>query len=221
MISFPLSGKMDGDHRLDLLLLPFLLSREEKEVGLRCRSPHEIPNEPLTLTRRIKWRPKQVCAPIWTNPMKAKTSLCAYSAKLYEGQNNSLHLSDQTPWRPKQLSAPIQPTWWWSSPWSSFASFSSIKGRKGSRAAVSKPPWNPQRTSYAYQMNKMKAETTPWAYSSAPDEGQNNSLHLFGRTLWRLKQLLASIRPTWGQSSPWSFCHSPSLIDRRNETQYV
>ena len=47
-------GKLDGDHRLDLLLLPFLPSREEKEVGLRGRISLEIPNEPLTLTRRIK-----------------------------------------------------------------------------------------------------------------------------------------------------------------------
>ena len=36
-----LSGQLDGDHRLDLLLLPFLLSREEKEVGARGRSPRE------------------------------------------------------------------------------------------------------------------------------------------------------------------------------------
>ena len=28
-------GRPDGNHRLDLLLLPFLLSREEKEVGVR------------------------------------------------------------------------------------------------------------------------------------------------------------------------------------------
>ena len=28
-------GQLEGDHRLDLLLLPFLLSREEKEVGAR------------------------------------------------------------------------------------------------------------------------------------------------------------------------------------------
>ena len=49
-----LSGQLDGDHHLDLLLLPFLPSREEKEVGLRGRSPRESPNEPLTLTRRIK-----------------------------------------------------------------------------------------------------------------------------------------------------------------------
>ena len=49
-----LFGRLDGDHRLDLLLLPFLPSREEKEVGLRGRSPRESPNEPLTLTRRIK-----------------------------------------------------------------------------------------------------------------------------------------------------------------------
>ena len=49
-----LSGQLEGDHRLDLLLLPFLPSREEKEVGLRRQSPLEIPNEPLTLTRRIK-----------------------------------------------------------------------------------------------------------------------------------------------------------------------
>ena len=32
--SLRLSGQLDGDHRLDLLLLPFLLSREEKEVGV-------------------------------------------------------------------------------------------------------------------------------------------------------------------------------------------
>ena len=49
-----LFGQLDGDHRLDLLLLPFLPSREEKEVGLRGRISLEIPNEPLTLTRRIK-----------------------------------------------------------------------------------------------------------------------------------------------------------------------
>ena len=30
-----LSGQLDGDHRLDLLLLPFLPSREEKEVELQ------------------------------------------------------------------------------------------------------------------------------------------------------------------------------------------
>ena len=35
------SGQLDGDHRLDLLLLPFLPSREEKEVGVQCRSSRE------------------------------------------------------------------------------------------------------------------------------------------------------------------------------------
>jgi len=30
-----LFGQLDGNHRLDLLLLPFLLSREEKGVGVR------------------------------------------------------------------------------------------------------------------------------------------------------------------------------------------
>ena len=49
-----LSGQLDGDHRLDLLLLPFISSSEEKEVGLRGRSPRESLNERLTLTRRIK-----------------------------------------------------------------------------------------------------------------------------------------------------------------------
>ena len=52
--SLHLYGQLEGDHRLDLLLLPFLPSREEKEVWLRSRSPIEIPEEPLTLTRRIK-----------------------------------------------------------------------------------------------------------------------------------------------------------------------
>ena len=47
-----LSGQLEGDHRLDLLLLPFLLSREEKEVGVRGRSPRESPNEPPTPTGR-------------------------------------------------------------------------------------------------------------------------------------------------------------------------
>ena len=47
-----LYGQLEGDHRLDLLLLPFLLSREEKEVGTRGRSPREIPNEPPTPTIR-------------------------------------------------------------------------------------------------------------------------------------------------------------------------
>ena len=50
--SLYLSGQLDGDHRLDLLLLPFLPSREEKEVGQRGRSPREIPNEPPTPTIR-------------------------------------------------------------------------------------------------------------------------------------------------------------------------
>ena len=45
-------GQLEGDHRLDLLLLPFLLSREEKEVGVRGRSPRESPNEPPTPTQR-------------------------------------------------------------------------------------------------------------------------------------------------------------------------
>ena len=45
-------GRLDGNHRLDLLLLPFLLSREEKEVGARGRSPRESPNEPPTSTQR-------------------------------------------------------------------------------------------------------------------------------------------------------------------------
>ena len=42
-------GRLDGNHRLDLLLLPFLPSREEKEVGVRWRSPRESPNNPLRL----------------------------------------------------------------------------------------------------------------------------------------------------------------------------
>ena len=44
--------RLNGDHRLDLLLLPFLLSREEKEVGARGRSPRESLNEPPASTRR-------------------------------------------------------------------------------------------------------------------------------------------------------------------------
>ena len=47
-----LFGQLEGNHRLDLLLLPFLLSREEKEVGVRGRSPRESPNEPPTPTIR-------------------------------------------------------------------------------------------------------------------------------------------------------------------------
>ena len=50
-------GRLDGDHRLDLLLLPFLPSREEKEVGVRGRSPRESPNEPPTPTRRTPRKP--------------------------------------------------------------------------------------------------------------------------------------------------------------------
>ncbi len=45
-------GRLDSNHRLDLLLLPFLLSREEKEVRVRGRSPRESPNEPPTSTKR-------------------------------------------------------------------------------------------------------------------------------------------------------------------------
>ena len=47
-----LYGQLEGDHRLDLLLLPFLLSREEKEVGARGRSPRESPNEPPAPIKR-------------------------------------------------------------------------------------------------------------------------------------------------------------------------
>ena len=47
-----LYGQLEGDHRLDLLLLPFLLSREEKEVRVRGRSPRESPNKPPTPTQR-------------------------------------------------------------------------------------------------------------------------------------------------------------------------
>ena len=47
-----LFGQLEGDHRLDLLLLPFLLSREEKGVGVLGRSPRESPNEPPMPTRR-------------------------------------------------------------------------------------------------------------------------------------------------------------------------
>ena len=45
-------GRLDGNHRLDLLLLPFLLSREEKEVRVRGRIPRESPNESPTPTKR-------------------------------------------------------------------------------------------------------------------------------------------------------------------------
>ena len=44
--------RLDGNHRLTLLLLPFLPSREEKEVGARGRSPYESPNEPPMPTIR-------------------------------------------------------------------------------------------------------------------------------------------------------------------------
>ena len=51
--NFPRSfERLDGNHRLDLLLLPFLLSREEKEVGARGLSPCESPNEPPTPIKR-------------------------------------------------------------------------------------------------------------------------------------------------------------------------
>ena len=43
------SGQLDGDHRLDLLLFPFLPSREEKEVCELGRIPRGLPNEPLCL----------------------------------------------------------------------------------------------------------------------------------------------------------------------------
>ncbi len=45
-------GRLDGNHCLDLLLLPFLLSREEKEVRVRGRSPCESPNEPPAPIKR-------------------------------------------------------------------------------------------------------------------------------------------------------------------------
>jgi len=75
-------GRLEGDHRLDLLLLPFLLSREEKEVGVRGRSPCESSNEPPAPTQRTPWRPKQPSAPIQTYSMKVQTTLCAHSDDL-------------------------------------------------------------------------------------------------------------------------------------------
>ena len=76
--SLRLSGQLEGDHRLDLLLLPFLLSREEKEVGARGLSPCERPNEPPTPTRRTPRRSKQLPTPIQTNPMKVQTIFRAH-----------------------------------------------------------------------------------------------------------------------------------------------
>ena len=77
-----LSGQLDGDHRLDLLLLPFLLSREEKEIGLRGRIPRESPNKPPTPTRRTPRKSQQPSAPIQTNPMKVQTTFRAHTANL-------------------------------------------------------------------------------------------------------------------------------------------
>ena len=77
-----LFGQLDGDHRLDLLLLLFLPSREEKEVGLRERSPRESPNEPPTPTRRTPRKLQQPSAPIQTNPMKVQTTFRAHSGDL-------------------------------------------------------------------------------------------------------------------------------------------
>ena len=77
--SLHLSGQLEGNHRLDLLLLPFLPSREEKEVGARGAKPPR--------------KPQQTSYAYQTNKMKAKTSLCAYSAELHEGRNNFLHPS--------------------------------------------------------------------------------------------------------------------------------
>ena len=37
-----LSGQLEGYHRLDLLLLPFLLSRGEKEVGVWGEAPAKL-----------------------------------------------------------------------------------------------------------------------------------------------------------------------------------
>ena len=77
-----LYGQLDGDHRMDPLLLPFLPSREEKEVGARGRSPREIPNKPPTPTIRTPRKPKQSSAPIQTNPMKVQTTFRAHSGDL-------------------------------------------------------------------------------------------------------------------------------------------
>ena len=75
-------GRLEGDHRLDLLLLPFLPSREEKEVGARGRSTRESPNESPTPTRRTPRKPKQPSAPIQTHPMKVQTTFRAHSDDL-------------------------------------------------------------------------------------------------------------------------------------------
>ena len=77
-----LFGQLDGDHRLDLLLLPFLPSREEKEVVARGRSPRERSNEPSAPTIRTPRKPKQPSAPIQTHPMKVQTTFRAHSDDL-------------------------------------------------------------------------------------------------------------------------------------------
>ena len=73
-------GRLDGNHRLTLLLLPFLLSREEKGVGVRGRSPCESPNTSYANQ---------------THPMKAQTTFRAHPDEPYESPQKSLHLSGQ------------------------------------------------------------------------------------------------------------------------------
>ena len=74
-------GQLEGDHRLDLLLLPFLLSREEKEVRVWGAKP------PRKLQRTSYVNQ--------THPMKVQTTLCAYSDAPHESSKKSLHLSGQ------------------------------------------------------------------------------------------------------------------------------
>ena len=104
-----LSGQLDGDHRLDLLLLPFLLSREEKEVGARGRSPRESSRSVVGV---IPWvgayriRPPEA---LLRGQMIYKMSVHHLSDLLHEctqyplylpdesdeGRNNPIHLSGQ------------------------------------------------------------------------------------------------------------------------------
>ena len=102
--------------------------------------PYEGPNDFLRPSGRTPRKPKQFLAPIWTNPMKAQTTLRTYSANL------------------KAIIALI---------FFCFLFFHQGKKRKSEHGGEA----------------PAKAPTNLLRLPSAPHEGQNNSLHLFRRTL--------------------------------------
>ena len=104
-----LYSQLDGNYHLDLLLLPFLPSREEKEVGLRWRSPRESSRLVVGVIPWVRAYRIRLPEALLRGQMIHKMSVHYLSDLLHEctqyplclpdepdeGRNNFLHLSVQ------------------------------------------------------------------------------------------------------------------------------